>query len=139
MKVFLDANIFLRFYVKEDIVSHEECVGLISLCNLGSVRPYTSNIVISEVIYVLMKLYKFPKSEVLSAIDDLLNLRNLTVVEKTDTKRAITIFRKLNVKIGDCLIATQVPEGAALCTYDTDFARIAGLKIVAPREVLHKK
>lgn len=139
MKVFLDANVFLRFYVKEDVVTHGECVELISLCNQGLVRPYTSSIVISEVIYVLLKLYKFPKIQVLAAIDDLLNLRNLTVAEKTDTRKAVELFKKQNVKIGDCLISTQVPEGVVLCTYDTDFARIADLKIIRPGELVNKK
>lgn len=139
MKVFLDTNIFLRFYVKEDETSHSECVRLLNLCNQGSCRPYTSNIVISEVIYVLSRLYKFPKAEVLAAIDDLLNLRNLTVIEKTDTPRAIKLYKKNNLKIGDCMIATQVPVGVALCTYDADFSMLSELKISTPSGVIKSK
>lgn len=136
MKVFLDTNVFLRFYVKEDAVTHQECIDLLNLCNQGSHRPYTSNIVISEVIYVLSRLYKFPKSEVLAAVEDLLNLRNLTLIEKTDTLKAIELYKKYNLKIGDCLIATQVPESVIFCSYDADFHKLSGLHLLGPKTLL---
>lgn len=138
MKVLLDTNIFLRFYVKEDAVTHQECIHLLNVCNQGSHRPYTSNIVISEVIYVLSRLYKFPKNEVLAAVEDLLNLRNLTIIEKTDTPKAIELYKKYNLKIGDCLIATQVPAGVVFCSYDADFHKLSELQILTPRQLINK-
>ena len=138
MKIFLDSNIFLRFYSKENLPTFTECKKIIQACNDGQHRPYTSNIVIQEVVFVLIRLYKFPKSQVLEAIKDLTNIRNLTIVEKTNTRKALDLYAKHNIKLGDCFIATQLPNGVVLCTYDKEFKSIPGFNMILPGDLLHE-
>jgi predicted nucleic-acid-binding protein len=94
--------------------------------------PYISNVVVLEIIFVLTKVYKFPKDKVVGAVNEILNMRNLTLIEKTNTKKALKLFGKYNIKYGDALIAAQVSPRINLLTYDKDFAKISSLSVTNP-------
>ena len=136
-KVFLETSIFIRYFTADDKKKFKDCVHLLELIEKGAkVRPYTSNIVLLEILFVLTRIYKFSKREVLEAVQKILNLRNLTLIEKTNTKEAMKTFHKLNIKYADCLIATQMPPGAKLLTYDAEFSRIEGLSAATPKDIV---
>lgn len=136
MRVFLDSNIFLRYLVPENKTSYSECTAIIQAVENGQLMPYVSNIVIQEITYALGKIYKFNKKKVLSWLTDLLRLRNLVLIEKTETKQSLVLYKKYNVKFGDCLIAAQISKGMILITYDTDFSKLPYLKPHTPTELL---
>ena len=134
-KVFLETSIFIRYFTADDKKKFKDCVHLLELIEKGAkVRPYTSNIVLLEILFVLTRVYKFSKKEVLEAVLKILNLRNLTLIEKTNTREAIETFRRLNIKFPDCLIATQVPRSSKIVTYDEDFSKIKNLPVSLPEE-----
>ena len=132
MKIFIDTNVFLRFLLKDDHNSYEEVVKLFELVEEGKIKPYTSNIVILEIIYVLVKTLKISRTEVLRDIQDLFSMRGLIILEKTNTKEALKIFKQTGVKFADCLIATQIKSGTQLCTYDKEFFKIRSVKLCKP-------
>src|SRR3989344_1080529 len=136
VKVFVETSVFLRFLTADDAQKFQDCVALFEKVEQGKIRPYASNVVILEILFLLTKLYKFPKAKVLSDIGKILNLRNLTLIEKTDTKMALNLFNKFNIKYADCLIAGQVPKATILLTYDEDFKKLKNYNIAAPAEVI---
>ncbi len=135
MRLFLDSNIFLRYFVPEQAGMYEECEALFKGVQDGVHQPYISPIVILECSYVLTKVYSFPLKRVAGAIRTMLSLRNLTVIELTDTRKSFTVHQATRTKLSDCLIATQVPQGVTLVTYDRDFAKLP-VKAKTPKEVL---
>lgn len=135
-KVFLDTNIFVRFLIPENPTIHQECAAVIDTVRQGKTKPYISTIIIHELLFILFKIYKLTKTQVLGYTTDILNLRNLTIIEKTDVKAALKLFSKYNIKFGDCLIATQIPPGVPICTYDPDFAKLPFLTTLTPEKVL---
>lgn len=136
MKVFIETSIFIRFFTEDDPKKAKDCTALFELIESGNLQSYSSNVVIMEVLYVLSKIYKFPKKQVLKDLRTVLNLRNLTFIEKTNTMKALEVFEKFSIKFGDCLIATQIPEKLKIVTYDTDFKKIKGLDSVTPAEII---
>lgn len=135
-KVFLETSFFIRYFTGDDKSKFKDCVRLLEIVESGRLRPYTSNIVIFEILFVLARIYEFSKKEVLEAMQKILALRNLTLIEKTNSKVAIKIFGKVNVKYPDCLIATQIPQGAKIVTYDEDFTKLPGITAAQPRDFL---
>jgi len=134
-RVFIDTSIFIRFLTQDDQVKYRDCVEFFKLVENGSIRPYTSNIVILEIIYVLVSLYKFPKEQVLKAIEAIFKLRNLVLIDKTDTVKALRIFKETKIKYGDCLIVSQMSD-LVLITYDTEFNKIHDMKVVEPADLV---
>ncbi len=135
MKLFLDTSVLVRYFTNDDLGKANEVRELLGLVESGKVRVYTSSVVISELMFVLMRLYKLKKAEALDKANLVLEMRNMVLEEKTDTRRALEWFGLFGVKLGDCMIATQIPKGVGICTYDADFSKIPGVKVVDPGEV----
>jgi len=136
MKLFLDTNIFLRFLLNDAQKSYEEVVQLFEKIEEGKIKPYTSNIVILEIIFVLTKTLKVNQKVVLKDIEALLSMRGLTLIDKTHTKKALRVYKETCIKYADCLIATQIPSDMRLCTYDQEFSRIKSLKTCKPGDII---
>ena len=133
-KVFIETSVFIRFFTKDDPDKAASVRTLLERIEAGALKPYTSNIVILEIVFVLSRLYGFARTEVMRAIQTILDLRNLTLVEKTNTPGAFSLWRTGAIKYGDCLIASKVPHGVSLVTYDSDFGKFSGLTARTPKE-----
>ena len=134
-KVFIETSIFIRFFTKDDPDKAASVRTLLERIEAGSLKPYTSNIVILEIVFVLSRLYGFARADVMRAIQTILDLRNLTLIEKTNTQGALKLWRTHAIKYGDCLIASQIPHGISVVTYDSDFAKFSGLAALTPEEI----
>lgn len=139
MKVFIDTNIFIRLFTHDIEEKAKDCEKLFELVQEGSIKPYISNIVILELIFILIRQYKFKKKSVIKALEKIYKLRNITVIESTKTNKALKFFGKYTVKYGDCLIATQIPKGVVLISYDTEFPKKLNIKSLTPDEIVNAK
>ena len=135
-KVLLDTNIFLRFFLRDDEAMYSECQEVLEKISEGKIVPYLSSIALLEFQYVLLGGYKESKGQVIKRINSIMKMRNLVMLDKTGTKSALKLYRKYNVKYGDCLIATQIPKNVPIVTYDRDFKKIKGLQVLTPGEVV---
>lgn len=135
-KIFLDTSIFIRFLTRDIEEKYEECKELLALVESGRIKPYISNIVLAEIVFVLTRQYKFPKVEILKDSETILQTRNLTLLEETDTPQALKLYKKYNIKYQDCLIVTQLPRGVTIATYDKDFSKVKSLSAATPEEIL---
>ncbi len=136
MNCFFDTNIWIRYFVGNDTAKAALCKKLLTDIENGKIRPYLSSIVLLEVYWVLTSVYKFPKQKVIAAIEIVLSIRGLVIVETSEFRRAFSLHQKTGVKLADCLIATQVGKGITLVTYDREFRKIPRLAVAEPAEVL---
>lgn len=136
MKVFIDTNVWLRFLLADVKEQYEECLQFFLAVEEGKIRPYTSSLVFLEINYVLSATYKIAKKEILKDINTILQTRNLTLVEETDFLKAWQYYTKLNVKLVDCLIVSQLPEDIILCSFDQEFRKFEGIRLTTPAELI---
>lgn len=136
MKFLLDSNIWIRYLVRDNEASFQSCSALFTSMEKGNIRPYISTIILLEIYWVLTSYYKIKKKEAQKDIEKICATRGLVIVEKTDFRRAFALHKKTGVKLADCLIATQVGKGIALCTYDREFAKIPSVRSMTPAQVL---
>lgn len=134
-KIFLDTNIWLRFFLQdnEQFASVEK---LITAVEEGKFLPYTSSIVFLELVFVLGKTYDLSKEKVKDYLEAILETRNLTLIEKTNTKKSLSFFAKYNVKFSDCLIASQIPTGVTLVSFDQEFLKIRDINTKTPEQII---
>lgn len=136
MKLLLDSNIWLRYFIRDNEASHQDCLKLIQVCEKGIVRPYISTIILLEVYWVLTAQYKVSKRKAQEAIEYICSLRRITILEVSDFRQAFSLHQKTGVKLADCLIATQLKKDMVLCTYDKEFAKIPNIRPLTPAQVL---
>ena len=135
-KVFLDTNVFVRFYVDDGETHNEQAKILIESIQEGKLAPYTSSIVLSELNYVLLKLYNVHKKQVIEKLTKIFELRNLVLVERTNIRKAVQYYETHNLKFGDCMIIPQVLKNMPFITFDRDFKKVKGLQVLTPGEVV---
>lgn len=134
--LFLDTNIFIRHLIPDHAQHHQSCASLIKAIEAEKFTPHTSNIVILEVHYVLHKLYHQPSNIITQAVNSILSLPNLQVIETTDTPLAHRYYQQYQIKFGDCLIATQIPANCRLITYDQEFQKLPFLTPQTPIDII---
>lgn len=123
-KLFLDTNVWLRFFLKDEVKQYETVYRLIAQIESGRFRAYTSSIVFLEISYVLKSLYHFTHREIDDVFRAIKEVRGLTVVDETDIDKTLVYWRKYQIKFSDCLIASQIQKGMELITFDEEMAKI---------------
>ena len=138
MKVFIDSNVWLRFVLADNEEIYRQCREFFLRVEEGKIRPYTSTIVLIEIYFVLVSVYKIPPRSAIRDLEKILAARGLTLVEKTNFQKALVLHKKISIKLTDCLIATQMPEKSILISYDRDFKKIEKFPLSTPGEIIEK-
>src|SRR3990167_11097387 len=100
-KLFLDTNIWLRFILKDEEKQYSYVYNLLSQIEEGIFRVYISNIVLLEIYFVLLQLYKISQKDVLLYISNILKVRGITLIEKTNSIKAIQYCTKYTIRFAD--------------------------------------
>ncbi|HEY4521095.1 MAG TPA: PIN domain-containing protein [Candidatus Paceibacterota bacterium] len=129
---FIDTNVILRFFVRDNERMYNECKAFFGRIEKGEIRAYTSAIVLLELAYVLLRTYRYSRAEAATVLSRIFSLRNLALVERTNARSALELWKQHGIKYGDCLIASQIPKNSVLVTYDAEFKKIEGLRAMTP-------
>lgn len=124
---FIDTNIFLRVFIKENELAFEESCKILELVKSGKIKAFTSSLVLTEINFVLGKIYKLSKMEVVESLKSILNLKNLKIFDKGNIIAGVFLYEHHNVKFVDTLIATNdlvLKNKAKIISYDNDFDKL---------------
>lgn len=137
-EVLIDTNIFLRVFVKESRQMFEECKQFLQLISQGGMAAYTNTVVLIEVQFVLTSVYHKPREKVKEALEAILSMSTLKIIDDMDAQLALSFYGKTTVKFTDCLIASskriQLGE-ARLVSYDRDFDKL-GVTRLEPSKLI---
>jgi len=132
--IFVDANIFLRFLLKDDRKKAERCKKLFEKAQKGKVRLFTSDLVIAEVVWTLESFYKLSKKEVSENVKRLLTLENLGIPGSNLLIEALVIYEEKNIDFIDAYNYILMLHGGVeeIASYDGDFDNLYGIKRQEP-------
>ena len=126
-RYFIDSNIFLRTIVQENQKVFKDCRSFLQLIKGNQIKAYTCGLVLAEVLWVLSSYYHIKKPGLIEALESILNLRGLRVIDKIDYLAAEKIYEKYNVKFIDAVIASIITADSTkwlIVSYDKDFDKI---------------
>lgn len=134
---FIDSNVFLRVLVKEDEKSFRECFNFLQLAQNKKISAITSDLVLAEINWVLESYYKFNKSQVISALEGIVNLKGLTIKSATDPLTAIELYKRSSVKFIDTIIVSDkiFRSNGIIISYDRDFDKL-GIVRKEPAQII---
>lgn len=98
-QIIVDANIVLRYLLKDNSELFSKAIEIIEE---KTVLIRTE--VLVEIIYVLNKTYKVPKSEIVDAINGLLDFDNIEFESKNLIKEALNVYHNKNIDIVDSVL-----------------------------------
>lgn len=139
MKIFLDTNFWIRLFLEDNQEQLALCKDLISKIEGGGLQTYTSSVVFLEISYVLKSVYNLPFSKIIEILDSIFTIRGITIIDKTDIKKALKFYKKYKIKFTDCLIASQIKNEMILVSFDEELSKIKEITVKRPQEVLIKE
>jgi predicted nucleic-acid-binding protein len=128
---FIDTNIFLRPITKDNAKSAEECEFLFQKIKNGNINAFTSNLVLTEVFWVLKSVYKLKKQELTRILEAISKLKNLKINNRENFDKAVELYEKNNIKFIDALIASHpkiLNKEMTIISYDKDFDKLKILR-----------
>ena len=133
-KVFIDANIFLRFLTKDDNSKHEKCKEIFKKAVEGEIVLATSAMVIAELIWTLMSYYKVSKADVIEKISIIVGTESLHLPDKNLIMDALVLYGRKNIDYIDAYNAVSMRRQglSEIYSYDEDFDAIEGIQRKEP-------
>lgn len=135
MKIFIDTNLWARFFLQDIQAQYAITKDLLAKVEEGELHAYTSTIVLLELQYVLQKLYKLSPEGLVEAFEVIKKLRGLTIIEKTDFDLALKFYKQYRIKFSDCLIASQIKKEVILVSFDEELSKIKEITVKKPQEI----
>jgi len=128
----IDTNIFLRTLIKEDEVSFQACQKFLNQVKTNQVEAVVPGVVLIELVWTLKSFYGLTKREVIQALESVLHLNNLKVIDDYDHAQALKLWSKHKAKYVDCLLASLAQKyHYYIISYDQDFEKL-GVKLERP-------
>ncbi len=122
----LDANVILRYLLKDNAQLYEQAVGLITPVKNGTAKAHILEGVLVECVYVLLKVYSVSRSEIASSLIGLLNYPGIANPDKERQKQSLILFRDCNVDIADALIYVTATENDwEIASFDRDLRKLS--------------
>jgi len=108
--VIVDANVILRYLLRDSEDLYEKSKRLFEEAVAGKVSLYVMHSVIAEVIYVLIRVYEVPRTELVGVLYNLFNIRGVKLRDKEIVLRALNIFRSSKLDFVDALLCAYGRE-----------------------------
>jgi predicted nucleic-acid-binding protein len=130
--VFVDTNVFLRFFVNDVAAQYEKARVLFEKADAGKIKLETSELVIAEIVWVLESFYEFTRKEVTEVITTLLASRNLRIANHARISEAVHLYAAATMDFIDAynIAYMRSKEYSKVATFDSKhFKKVEGLRI----------
>ncbi len=126
----IDTNILLRTLIKENEVTFSACVRFLGKLKTNQAQAVLPGVVIDEVVWTLKSFYGLSKKDAIKAVESILRLNNLKIVDDYDYHHALKLWKEHKSKYIDCLIATLAQkENLIILSYDDDFDKLQVVRV----------
>lgn len=134
MRKFLDTNILIRYFTKDNEKKAYDVLRLLKRIERNEEKVIVSPVVIFEVIFTLQSFYKLPREEIKELVLPILNLRGLKIPFKSVFEKALEMFPQVNISFADIFnYYFMIEEGIKeIYSYDEDFDKFEGVKRLEP-------
>jgi predicted nucleic acid-binding protein len=136
--IVLDANFFLRAIVApvtpQDMVMHRDTTAFFLRARTGAERFTTTDAVVAEVVFALVRHYRLPRPDIVARLGPLLSITGCRLPTRSWCLAALDLWEVApKLSFVDALAAVQAREtGYPLATFDQDLARTAGVQLWQP-------
>ncbi|MDY0320246.1 MAG: PIN domain-containing protein [Arcobacteraceae bacterium] len=117
----IDANIIIRFLVGDNVELFEKSKSIFQKIENRQVEVVILESVLMECFFVLVKVYKLPKIEVINDLKSILSLDGVVNYDKIILFETLNILESQNIDFVDALICAKVKlQGFKVYSFDKD-------------------
>jgi predicted nucleic acid-binding protein len=133
-QILLDTNVLLSFVTDRDREQQLRADELFRSAAEGEQQLIVHQTVLSEMVYVLLGLYRVDPQEAAGILDDLLAMPGISTLDKLSWAGLLDLWPESVRDFGDAVLAAVFVQGRydAIATFDEKFRRrLKALKISA--------
>ena len=122
----IDTNVIIRYLLADHKDFFEQARSFMEEVKVGRKKALILESVITECVYVLLKVYKVPKREVAEKLAGILEYKGIVNPDKERLVRALFLFGKENVDIVDAIVFIfgKTGKNMEIFSFDKDFEKL---------------
>lgn len=128
-KAWLDANLILRFLLKDHPEFFKAALNLFTEAEKGRITLYVHPLILAEVVWTLQGYYGYSKEEIAKTVSEMIESDGLFIEEKEVAKKAFRDYVEKNVDYIDAYLSAYALIRGPQIIYTLDkkhFSRLEG-------------
>jgi uncharacterized protein len=127
---FVDTNVFIRYFTKDNPKKAQDCLELFQKAERGEIELTTSEAIIAEVVFILSskKLYSLSREEIRNRLYPVFSILSpaLSLTNRQVYLRALDLYALYLIDFEDAIAVAQMERMkiAQLYSYDKGFDRV---------------
>lgn len=132
--IFIDTNIFLRYFEREDESTYRKVERLFTEIVNGNIIGISTSLVIAEVIWVLKRFYNWDKEEICNNVELILKTPNVMFNQRSVIVKAINLYKDKNISFIDAYNYSYMKANGVteIYSFDRDFDKLKDVKRLEP-------
>ena len=130
--IYADTNIFLRYLTGEPALQAEKVSLFFSKMEAGLYKLYVCDTVVSELVYVLEKIFELSKKEICEKVKAIMLKKNIVMENKQIIFNSLDSYRDLNIDFADSYIYSHLKKRKRnkIFSFDEHFRRFDDIEII---------
>jgi len=130
----LDANVVLRFLRNDDPQQSPAAAKLFTEAKVGRLQLFLSTVIVAEIFYVLVRVYKHTRSDAAAKLIPLIHSDAIEVENRKRVLDSLQRVAKSNVDFGDAYLAATASEyGDKVASFDGDLQSFPDITTIVPQ------
>lgn len=126
-RVFVDTNVFLRFFTRDDVRQHKLARELFELAKKGDIKLVTGPPVMFELYWTLTTGYSLSSDEALDVVESIVSQPGISLIDQKMVESAVLKAKEADEEFPDAYIcaAAGIEECDAIATFNVkDFENL---------------
>jgi predicted nucleic-acid-binding protein len=125
-KKLVDANVILRYLLRDDEPLFQKASEILEKVRTGEEKVVILESVLTECVYVLLKVYGVDRSTIADKLIGLLYYKGVANLDKQDLIDSINLFDQTRLSFVDCLLCAKSKNNAMpMVTFDEELKNIS--------------
>ena len=125
-KKLVDANVILRYLLRDDEPLFQKASEILEKVRTGEEKVVILESVLTECVYVLLKVYGVDRSTIAEKLSGLLYYKGVANLDKQDLIDSVNLFHQTRLSFVDCLLCAKSKNNAMpMVTSDEELKNIS--------------
>jgi predicted nucleic-acid-binding protein len=131
VKKLVDANVILRYLLRDNEVLFKKASSLLEKVKVGEEAVVIPESVLAECVYVLLRIYKVERRVVSEKLQGLLSYKGVANPDKKEMIYAIALFGQTQLSIVDCILCAKAAlNRLELFTFDDELKKSVAAHLI---------
>jgi uncharacterized protein len=126
---FLDTNILLRLFTRDDEAKARLALALLQRVERGEEKVILDIMIVFETVFTLERRYKVPRERIRELVWNIVSMAGVQMAAKALCKRTLDVYVEQRLSFADAYTAVRTQDRglSEVYSWDTDFDDIPGI------------